>query len=416
MPAHDGTIAQLVEQRTENPCVPGSNPGSTTEKPAFRWLFCFPSFRVISYLDSITLSQKPTYITVPSESTGGLIEAGLEAVKRPQPHWYIVDKFFQQDQPIDWVSDAANEGRVFWLQAGEASKSLACTEKVLDWLVKRGAKRDEIVGVIGGGSVLDLGLFAASIYQRGLEKWSIPTTLLATVDAGIGGKNGVNFLGLKNYIGTITQPDVVLSDYRILETLNAVDVLNGWMEMIKHGLIADSELWQRMKSFESIPRPQSMHALIDAAAAVKKRLVQSDEREKGLRKSLNFGHTVGHALESVAAAQKKDLPHGIAVGLGMVCSLHWSANRTSDDTNRNDLIEAANRIRHWLLLEAPEQVKSTLESSELKALWSCMQMDKKNNAQGVQEVALTKIGHAAWNQHLSFTEFANSWSSAHGTL
>ena len=375
--------------------------------------FLFPVVPCNFASNSVALSQKSTYITVPSEPNEGLFQAGFKISQRALPDWYIVDDFFKENQTIEWLSNSAKNGRVFWLPAGESSKSLACAEKALQWLTEHGAKRNESIAVIGGGTVLDLGLFAASVYQRGMHKWSIPTTLLATVDAGIGGKNGVNFMGLKNYIGTITQPDVVLSDFRVLETLKPLDVLNGWMEMAKHGLVADTELWDEMKIFDAVPRPQMMHRLIDRAAAVKKRLVESDERENGLRKTLNFGHTVAHALESIASAQKQDLPHGIAVGLGMVCSLHWSATRTNDAATRIELIDAAERIQGWLEQGASDEVKSTIAMVQAETLWSHMQKDKKNTTQGVQEVALHNIGRAEWNQPLSFSVFTANWSRVH---
>ena len=168
-----------------------------------------------------------------------------------------------------------------------------------------------------------------------------------------------------------------------------------------------------MKIFDAVPRPQMMHRLIDRAAAVKKRLVESDERENGLRKTLNFGHTVAHALESIASAQKQDLPHGIAVGLGMVCSLHWSATRTNDAATRIELIDAAERIQGWLEQGASDEVKSTIAMVQAETLWSHMQKDKKNTTQGVQEVALHNIGRAEWNQPLSFSVFTANWSRVH---
>ena len=183
-------------------------------------------------------------------------------------------------------------------------------------------------------------------------------------------------MGLKNYIGTITQPDVVLSDFRVLETLKPLDVLNGWMEMAKHGLVADTELWDEMKIFDAVPRPQMMHRLIDRAAAVKKRLVESDERENGLRKTLNFGHTVAHALESIASAQKQDLPHGIAVGLGMV-SLHWSATRTNDAATRIELIDAAERIQGWLEQRASDVCPVNHCNGPSRTLWALWKRTRK---------------------------------------
>ena len=358
------------------------------------------------------MNLKPLYITVPFESKDGIFQPGIEAPGRTKPDWCIADKFFKENPTINWVSSAAEKKRVFWLQAGEQSKCLTQVEQVLKWLVKNGAHRGQSIAVVGGGTVLDIGLFAASIYQRGLYKWSLPTTLLACVDAGIGGKNGINFMGLKNYIGTITQPNIVVSDYRVLETLKPLDVLSGWMEMTKHGLIGNSNLWLKMKRFETIPKPGLIHKLIEEAAAVKQRLVEADEQESGPRKILNFGHTIGHALESAAAEQKKELPHGIAVGLGMLVSLHWSASRSDNQILQNEMIEAAEIIKRWLILEASNQVMSTVESANLNTLWAIMKMDKKNNTQHVREVALTEIGHAAWNQPLSFEEFKTCWFGA----
>ena len=134
-------------------------------------------------------------------------------------------------------------------------------------------------------------------------------------------------MGFKNYIGTITQPDFVVSDFRVFESLEAVDVLNGWMEMAKHALIADPALWHSMKQFETIPSTNAVHTLIRDAADIKKRLVEADEFESGLRKTLILGTRSAMRSESAAASRSENLPHGIAVGLGMMVSLHWSANQ-----------------------------------------------------------------------------------------
>jgi 3-dehydroquinate synthase len=221
-------------------------------------------------------------------------------------------------------------------------------------------------------------------------------------------------MGIKNYVGTITQPDFVLSDFRVFETLNERDVLNGWMEMTKHGLIASAALWNKMKEFKRIPKPSEMHSLIEDASTIKKQLVEADEFEFGLRKTLNFGHTVGHALESVATAQNKGLPHGIAVGLGMMCSLHWSASRAESQDIEGELISASKCIEQWLLAEVPGTVRAIVEGVDLTTLWSFMKKDKKNDALGVQEILLREIGQATWNEPLSFADFETSWSNALG--
>lgn len=358
------------------------------------------------------MNQKPKYISVSIDSTGGLLEDAWQANRQAGPDWYIVDDFFQKQGNIKRINDADENGRVYWLTAGETCKTWNGVERVLEWLVQNDVKRSETIAILGGGTVLDTGLFAASIYQRGIQKWSIPTTLLAAVDAGIGGKNGVNFMGFKNYIGTITQPDFIAFDLRVLETLSPQDVLNGWMEMIKHALIADPALWQSMQAFQHIPSIQDIHPLIAEAMEIKKRLIEGDEFESGRRKTLNFGHTVAHALESAAAARGEDLPHGTAVGVGMVFSLHWSAAQSQNATVKDKLFDAAQRIGQWLADSAGEQVQAATQAADLRTLWVYMEKDKKNNAQGVQEIILTDIGQAEWDQLLTYDAFVANWTKA----
>ena len=358
------------------------------------------------------MNPQPTFISVPSDSPARVLEDAWQANGQAGPDWYIVDDFFQKNEIIKRINDADENGRVYWLTAGETCKTWIGVERVLEWLVKNDVKRSDSLAVVGGGTVLDTGLFAASIYQRGIQKWSIPTTLLAAVDAGIGGKNGVNFMGFKNYIGTITQPDFIALDFRVLETLSPQDVLNGWMEMAKHALIADAALWQSMKTFGSIPPIQEIHPIIAEATKIKKRIVEADEFESGRRKTLNFGHTVAHALESAATARGEDLPHGTAVGIGMVFSLHWSATQSQNTTITDELIDAAQCLSQWLAASAGEQVQVATEAADLKMLWAFMEKDKKNDAQGVQEIRLTGIGQAEWNQLLTYDAFVASWTAA----
>jgi 3-dehydroquinate synthase len=362
------------------------------------------------------MNPKPTFISVPSDSTAGVLEDAWQANGQAGPDWYIVDDFFRKQGNIKRINDADENGQVYWLTAGEKCKTWNGVERVLEWLVKNDVKRSDGIAVVGGGTVLDTGLFAASIYQRGTQKWSIPTTLLAAVDAGIGGKNGVNFMGFKNYIGTITQPDFIAFDFRVLETLSPQDVLNGWMEMTKHALIAEPALWQSMQAFQHIPSIQAIHPLIAEAMEIKKRIVEADEFESGRRKTLNFGHTVAHALESVAAARGEDLPHGTAVGIGMVFSLHWSASQSQNTTVKDELINAAQRIGQWLAASAGEQVQAATQAADVRTLWTFMEKDKKNDARGVQEIGLIGIGHAEWNQLLTYDAFVGSWTAALRTI
>ena len=339
----------------------------------------------------------------------------MEALEWPEgdrPKWYIVDNYFQGSIAFNDHLIHTEGGHVYWLQAGEASKNWNHIERIIEWMISTGLSRHDKVAVIGGGTVLDVGLFAASIFQRGTLTWSVPTTLLAAVDAGIGGKNGVNFLGLKNYIGTITQPDFILTDVNILNSLPPIEVLNGWMEMAKHALIADAELWKKMSAFQCIPSPGEMDTLIDAAVRVKTTIIESDEREQGLRKTLNFGHTVAHALESRAGALGRALPHGIAVGMGMVCALQWSSQSASCSETQSQFQHAALRIKTWLEAGAGELVNQVVMDFDAGETWTIMLKDKKNADQQVLDIALEVIGQAAWNCPLEWDAFQRCWAAA----
>ena len=330
----------------------------------------------------------------------------------PVPRWFIVDNFFQESIAFDQRRFQAPEKNIYWVQAGEYSKSWHEVEALLKWMTHSGIGKGDSIAVIGGGTVLDLGLFAAALFQRGTPAWCLPTTLLAAVDAGIGGKNGVNFLGLKNYIGTITQPQFIITDANVLHSLSRIDILNGWMEMAKHALIAEAELWKKMQGFLRIPSISEMDTLIQAAITVKTTITKSDERETGRRKALNFGHTVAHALESRAAHLQRNLPHGIAVGLGMMWALQWSARLTRDSELAAKFRGAALLIASWLESDAGDIVAQTRADFNAEATWAFMLKDKKNAAQQVLDVILEDIGMAAWNRPLTFDVFQSCWIAA----
>ena len=353
-----------------------------------------------------------TYHLARSASEKGDLMEALSWPGARFPKWFIVDVFFQDSNSFDEHSIHSHGGHIYWVKAGEASKSWNEVERILEWMASTGLNRHETIAVIGGGTILDVGLFAASIFQRGTHSWALPTTLLAAVDAGIGGKNGVNFLGIKNYIGTITQPDFIVTDANILNSLPPIEVLNGWMEMTKHALIADPELWAKMKAFHGIPSPADMDTLIEAAVDVKTSIVKRDEREQGERKKLNFGHTVAHALESRASELNHPLPHGIAVGMGMIFGLHWSAQTAVNGAIESQFQQAASHVRTWLEAGASEIMKQTLLDFDSRAMWTAMLKDKKNAQQQVLDVVLEDIGKAAWNRPLTFDAFQSCWTEA----
>lgn len=191
---------------------------------------------------------------------------------------------------------------------GEASKSFASLERLLCAMQDAGFTRSDCVCAVGGGVVGDLVGLAASLYQRGVDFYNVPTTLLAQADSAIGGKTAINLDGIKNPVGTFWQPRGVLIDPETLQTLPPAQLANGMAETIKAALLADAALFSRLESGEA-----SLPELIRGAIRVKGAIVEADEREAGLRRILNFGHTIGHGIEAVTG-----LPHGACVGLGML--------------------------------------------------------------------------------------------------
>lgn len=207
------------------------------------------------------------------------------------------------------------EGDVIVIGQGERSKTLATAEKVLSRFSELEIDRSALVVGMGGGIVCDISGFAASTYHRGLDLCLAPTTLLAQADAAIGGKNGVNLRGYKNLVGTIRQPASVICDVAFLKTLNDDEMRNGLAEVAKHGAIASLPLlrFADANSEKILARePSALKRIVADSIAIKCAIVQKDENETGERMKLNFGHTVGHAIEKVCG-----LPHGKAVSIGM---------------------------------------------------------------------------------------------------
>lgn len=207
---------------------------------------------------------------------------------------------------------------VFNFLEGEASKNLTTVTNVYEFLAKVGLTRSDGIVALGGGVVGDLAGFVASTYMRGVHFVQIPTSLTAQVDSSIGGKTGVNTPWAKNMVGTFTQPDGVLIDPDVLKTLGQRELIEGMGEVIKYGLIEDVELWKELSDMDGSPESILEHAesIIYHSCNVKRKLVVEDELDNGVRLYLNFGHTIGHAVEATAGYGK--VMHGEAVSIGMV--------------------------------------------------------------------------------------------------
>ena len=216
------------------------------------------------------------------------------------------------------------------------NKTLDSLTHVWTALQKGGATRHSLLVNLGGGMVTDLGGFAASTFKRGFAYINIPTTLLAQVDASVGGKTGINFGGLKNEIGVFNCAASVILSPEFLRSLDTKNLLSGYAEMLKHGLLSNEEDWAELVKIEDPPQPSlkgrvkslplggDLEEAVAKSVGIKERIVEADPEEKGLRKALNLGHTAGHALESLALEQGRTVLHGYAVAWGLICELYLS--------------------------------------------------------------------------------------------
>ena len=211
------------------------------------------------------------------------------------------------------VAERCREPHIYTVQQGEGSKSFAVLEAILTKMMELGFTRGDCVCSVGGGVVGDLGGFAAACYMRGIDFYNIPTTILSQVDSSIGGKTAVNLGGVKNIVGAFWQPKKVLIDPDTLDTLSERQKSSGLAEAVKAGLIADPVLFAMFEDYAAGGAPLDLGKVIAASLMVKKKVVEEDERESGVRKILNFGHTIGHGIESVTG-----LLHGECVAMGMI--------------------------------------------------------------------------------------------------
>lgn len=260
------------------------------------------------------------------------------------------------------------------VKAGERYKTLATAQRIWRILLKHKADRHAVLVNLGGGMISDLGGFVASCYQRGIRFVNVPTTLLAMVDASIGGKNGVDLAGCKNQIGTFAEPLEVMVNPVCLSTLSDREILSGVAEMVKYGFIADEDMLQ--------VDDRNYEQYILRAGKIKREIVEDDFREEGDRKVLNFGHTLGHAIESFSLTTGSPLTHGEAVAAGMWCALWLSVNQCDLD---EEVLEEYLPKMKMLLSEA----EWNISSKDVDAIMSYLAHDKKN-AYGAHGFVLLK--------------------------
>ena len=285
------------------------------------------------------------------------------------------------------------------LEAGEVTKNLTSVQLVWDFLLKHRATREAVLVNLGGGMITDLGGFAAATYMRGIRFVNIPTTLLAMVDASSGGKTGFDYKGVKNAIGTFTPPLATLIHLDFLRTLPAEELLSGFAEMLKHALIASKEEWVNLLQLlqEELPHEQLVEALgstgvLQASIAIKEKVVAQDPHETGVRKILNFGHTVGHAIES-AALEHNALPHGYCVLWGMVAEVYLSVVKLGCP---REVLQQLTQI----MLQYYGRPQCNCKQRE--QLIQRMYQDKKNSANRTPNFTLLRaVGEPEINQYVS---------------
>ena len=221
------------------------------------------------------------------------------------------------------------------IKATDTHKNLDTLSQVWQALSNGGATRHSLMINLGGGMVTDLGGFAASTFKRGIDFINIPTTLLAMVDASVGGKTGINFGGLKNEIGVFSDSRFVIINTQFLDTLDHDNICSGYAEMLKHGLISDERTWAELVTFDlDTPDLSQLQRMVAESIKVKERIVEADPHEHGIRKALNLGHTMGHAFESFAMRRGTPILHGYAVAYGLISELYMSARKTAFHTDR----------------------------------------------------------------------------------
>ena len=282
----------------------------------------------------------------------------------------------------------------FIVPYGEGYKNLDSCEFIWKKLTEFGATRETILLCLGGGVVCDMGAFAAGCFQRGIKTVLVPTTLLAMVDASIGGKNGVNFMGYKNYIGSFSEAEEIFICDSFLETLSYKEKVNGYVEMLKHGLIADRLHYDQVKMLFLQENQHLEDQLILDSIAIKKNHVDQDFRDQGVRKRLNFGHTIGHAIESYSLTindENESLSHGVSVALGMIVEAYISTKMVGLSKDElHELTMVLQRVVSGISDDIPtyEELKPYLIK------------DKKNTEQGINCSLIASIGEGVHDQYV----------------
>jgi 3-dehydroquinate synthase len=282
------------------------------------------------------------------------------------------------------------------IQPDDTHKTVESLCHVWEELSNRGASRHSLLVNVGGGMVTDLGGFAASTFKRGIPYINVPTTLLSMVDAAVGGKTGINFNGLKNEVGVFCPATSVVVDTVFTQTLDHENRLSGYAEMLKHGLISTEQHWSELVNFDfETTDLKQLQALVAESIQVKKRVVEEDPYEKGIRKALNLGHTVGHAFESYAMETSRPILHGYAVAYGLVCELYYSHLRCGFPSDKMHQTVRFIKENYGMM---------SITCDDYPRLYDLMTHDKKNENGIINFTLLGGIGDIRINQQATRQE------------
>ena len=272
--------------------------------------------------------------------------------------------------------------------ATDSHKTLDSLSHVWSELQRMGATRHSLMVNLGGGMVTDLGGFAASTFKRGIPYINIPTTLLSMVDASVGGKTGINFGGLKNEIGVFNNANCVILDTTFLQTMDEENLLSGYAEMLKHGLIDCEEHWAQLLTLPLSTPSSDLSPLVEKSVAVKQRIVLEDPTEQGIRKALNLGHTIGHAFESLAL-ERTPILHGYAVAYGLIAELYLCCVKMGFPQGK---------MRQTVAFIKEHYGKMAITCDDYPRLIELMHHDKKNTGRDINFTLLADIGDIRINK------------------
>ena len=321
-------------------------------------------------------------------ATGNLIKKNLPSVKKV---CVISDKNLPK-LLLKKLTKSLNgyQTKIYKLHANEKTKSIKIANKIIEQLLNSNFNRSDCVIAFGGGVLGDLSAFISNLTKRGLKFINIPTTLLAQVDASIGGKTGINSTNGKNLIGTFYQPDFIISDISSLKSLPPREIISGYGEILKHSLISDKKffLWLCKNAQKMIVNKNNflLKEAIIKSCKIKCNVVNKDEKEKNLRMILNFGHTFAHGFESAKKFSKK-LNHGEAVLLGMMVACELSNKKKQLSTKELSLVK-----KHYQNLRLPMNINKIFKKNEIDQVVHYMKKDKKNVDEKINLILLNRIG------------------------